>query len=141
MAGSVSAGYFSFSLRERWQYTYRPEAQDKKYNFKWAEDADDNDYISGYAMEPVKGKGKNVLRSRLQVSYDIPNSKFEPFANAEMFNDNDGISKMRYQIGTDYKIKKKHVLSLTYRYQTVNNNDDEGEGNAHLIGLGYMYKF
>lgn len=141
LAGSVSAGHFSFSLRERWQYTYRPEAQDKKYNFKWAEDADDNDYISGYAMEPVKGKGKNVLRSRLQVSYDIPNSKFEPFANAEMFNDNDGISKMRYQIGTDYKIKKKHVLSLTYRYQTVNGNDDEGEGNAHLIGLGYMYKF
>lgn len=141
LAGSVSAGNFSFSLRERWQYTYRPEAQDKKYNFKWAEDADDNDYISGYAMEPVKGKGKNVLRSRLLVSYDIPNSKFEPFANAEMFNDNDGISKMRYQIGTDYKIKKKHVLSLTYRYQTVNSNDDEGEGNAHLIGLGYMYKF
>jgi len=141
LQGSVALGNFNLSLRERWQYTYRPEAQDKKYNFKWGEDANDNSYISGYTMEPVSGKGKNVLRSRLQVSYDKPKSKFEPFANIEMFNDNDGISKMRYQLGTDYKIKKQHVLSLTYRYQTVNSNDDDGEGNIHMIGLGYKYKF
>ena len=82
-----------------------------------------------------------MLRSRLQVSYDKPKSKCEPFANIEMCNDNDGISKMRYQLGTDYKIKKQHVLSLTYRYQTVNSNDDDGEGNIHMIGLGYKYKF
>lgn len=141
VAGSVSAGNFSFSLRERWQYTYRPEAQDKKYNFSWDEDANDNDYISGYTMEPVKGKGKNMLRSRLQVNYDIPKYKFEPFANVEMFNDKDGIAKMRYQAGTDYKIKKRHVLSLTYRYQSVNSNDDDNEANCHMIGLGYKFKF
>lgn len=141
VSGSVSAGNFSFSLRERWQYTYRPEAQDKKYNFSWDEDANDNDYISGYTMEPVKGKGKNMLRSRLQVNYDIPKCKFEPFANVEMFNDEDGIAKMRYQAGTDYKIKKRHVLSLTYRYQSVNSNDDDNEANCHMIGLGYKFKF
>jgi predicted porin len=141
VSGSVSAGNFSFSLRERWQYTYRPEAQDKKYNFSWDEDANDNDYISGYTMEPVKGKGKNMLRSRLQVNYDIPKCKFEPFANVEMFNDKDGIAKMRYQAGTDYKIKKRHVLSLTYRYQSVNSNDDDNEANCHMIGLGYKFKF
>ena len=141
VSGSVSAGNFSFSLRERWQYTYRPEAQDKKYNFSWDEDANDNDYISGYTMEPVKGKGKNMLRSRLQVNYDIPKCKFEPFANVEMFNDKDGIAKMRYQAGTDYKIKKRHVLSLTYRYQSVNSNDDDNEVNCHMIGLGYKFKF
>ena len=141
VSGSVSAGNFSFSLRERWQYTYRPEAQDKKYNFSWDEDANDNDYISGYTMEPVKGKGKNMLRSRLQVNYDIPKCKFEPFANVEMFNDKDGIAKMRYQIGTDYKLKKRHIFSLTYRYQNVNSNDEDNETNIHLIGLGYKYKF
>jgi long-subunit fatty acid transport protein len=141
LSGSIKTGNLSFSLRERWQYTYRPEAQDKKYNFKWNEDANDNAYISGYTMESVKGKGKNVLRSRLQVDYDIPRCKFEPFANVEMFNDNGGIAKMRYQLGTDYKIKKRHVLSLTYRYQTVNSNDDDNEGNCHMIGLGYKYKF
>ena len=141
LSGSVNVGNFSFSLRERWQYTYRPEAADKKYNFKWDEDDNDNDYISGYALEPIKGKGRNVLRSRLQVNYDIPHSKFEPFANAEMFTDNDGIAKMRYQIGTDYKLKKRHIFSLTYRYQNVNSNDEDNETNVHLIGLGYKYKF
>lgn len=141
LAGSVSSGHFSFSLRERWQYTYRPEAQDKKYNFSWDEDANDNVYISGYTLEPVKGKGKNVLRSRLGVDYDIPHSKFEPFANVELFNDKGGIAKMRYQLGTDYKIKKRHVLSFTYRYQTVNSNDDDNEVNSHMIGFGYKYKF
>lgn len=141
LSGSLTAGHFSFSLRERWQYTYRPEATDKKYNFKWDEDDNDNDYISGYAMESVKGKGKNILRSRLQVNYDIPRSKFEPFANVEMFTDKDGISKMRYQVGSEYKFKKRHVFSLTYRYQTVNSNDDDNEADIHLIGLGYKYKF
>ncbi len=82
-----------------------------------------------------------MLRSRLQVNYDIPHSKFEPFANAEMFTDNDGIAKMRYQIGTDYKLKKRHIFSLTYRYQNVNSNDEDNETNIHLIGLGYKYKF
>ena len=48
---------------------------------------------------------------------------------------------MRYQAGTDYKIKKRHVLSLTYRYQSVNSNDDDNEANCHMIGLGYKFKF
>ena len=141
LQGSISAGYINLSLRERWQYTYRPEAQDKKYNFKWDEDANDNDYISGYAMESVSGGGRNVLRSRLQASYDKPKCKFEPFANVEMFNAGSGIDKMRYQIGCEYKLKKQHVLSLTYRYQNVSGDDDDNEGNRHLVGLGYKYKF
>ena len=136
LTGSVDWGRFSFSLRERWQYTYRPEAQDKKYAFTY--DADD--YLSGYTLESVKGKGKSLLRSRLQVSYDIPHSKFDPFANVEMFNDKSGIAKMRYQLGVDYKLKKKHVFSLTYRFQNVTGSDDN-EVNSHLIGLGYKFKF
>jgi hypothetical protein len=136
LAGSVDLGRFGVSLRERLQYTYRPEAKNKKYAFTY----DDDDYLSGYNMEAIKGKGKNVLRSRLQVDYDIPRCKFDPFVNAEMFNDKDGIQKMRYQAGFDFKIKKQHVLSLTYRYQRVNNDDDDHETNSHLIGLGYKYK-
>ena len=89
----------------------------------------------------MKGKGKNVLRSRLQLSYDIPHWKFDPFVNAEMFNDDGGIQKMRYQVGIDYKYKKQHVFALTYRYQNVNNDDDDQDVNSHLIGLSYKFKF
>ena len=137
LSGSVDVGRLSVSLRERWQYTYRPSSADKKYAFVY--DADDN--LSGYELEPVKGKGKNVLRSRLQLDYNIPNCKVDPFVNAEMFNGSGGIQKLRYQIGAEYKIQKRHVLSLTYRFQTVNSSDDDNETDRHLLGLGYKFKF
>lgn len=129
LTGNIDWGRLNVSLRERWQYTYRPEAEGKKYDF------DDEAWTS------VKGKGKNVLRSRLQLSYDIPHWKFDPFANVEMFNTDKGIDKMRYQIGVDYKYQKKHVFSLTYRYQSVNGNDDDNDVNSHMIGLSYKLKF
>ena len=129
LTGNIDWGRLNVSLRERWQYTYRPEAEGKKYDF------DDEAWTS------VKGKGKNVLRSRLQLSYDIPHWKFDPFANVEMFNTDKGIDKMRYQIGVDYKYQKKHVFSLTYRYQNVNSNDDDNDVNSHMIGLSYKLKF
>lgn len=137
LQGSIDWGRLSLSLRERWQYTYRPEAQDKKYAFTY----NASDQLTGYTLQPVKGKGKNVLRSRLQMSYDIPHWKLDPTASIEMFNAGDGIQKMRYQIGVDYKIKKKHVLTLNYRYQNVGDNDDDNDVNSHTIGLGYKYKF
>lgn len=129
LTGSVDWNRFSFSLRERWQYTYRPEATGKKYDF------DEEDWVS------VKGKGRNVLRSRCQVSYDIPHWKFDPFVNVELFNDKSGIQKSRYQVGVDYKIKKTHIFALTYRLQNVNEDDDDGDSNIHMIGLSYKYKF
>ena len=139
LTGSVDWKRFTFSLRERWQYTYRPEASDKKYKFLY--DADD--YLSGYTLESVDGKGKHVLRSRLQVAYDIPLCKVDPYVNVEMFNAKGGIQKMRYQAGVDYKLSKQHVLSLTYRYQHVSSDDDDNdpEVNSHLIGVGYKFKF
>jgi hypothetical protein len=141
LTGSVNWNRFTLSLRERWQYTYRPEAQEKKYNFQWNEDANDNSYISGYQKESVKGKGKHVLRSRLQLGYDIPNCKFDPSLSTEMFAAGNGIEKMRYQLGIDYKYKKQHVFSLTYRYQNISGDDDDNDRNSHLIGLGYTFKF
>jgi long-subunit fatty acid transport protein len=129
LQGSVKWQRLSFSLRERWQYTYRPAAEGKRYDL-------DND-----AWTDRKGKGKNVLRSRLEVAYDIPNWKFDPYVNAEMFNDNSGISKMRYSIGTEYKWKKKHVFGLSYKYQSVNDSDDDQSANRHIIGLNYKLKF
>ena len=129
LAGSYDVGRLSLSLRERWQYTYRPEVEGKKYDF------DDDTW------KAVKGKGKHLLRSRLQLEYDIAQCKFDPFANVEMFNDNSGILKMRYQVGIDYKYRKQHAFSLTYRYQNVNADDDDHEVNSHLLGLSYKYKF
>jgi hypothetical protein len=129
LTGSTELQRFKFSLRERFQYTYRPEALDKKYDF---------DELS---WKPIKGKGKSVLRSRLQVAYDIAHWKFDPTVGVEMFNDKSGIQKMRYQVSIDYKYRKQHVFSLSYRFQDVNSDDDDNDKNRHLVGLGYAYKF
>ena len=142
LSGSVKLGRFNVSLRERWQYTYRPE-KTVSSRTRYLYNADGSLKSTTIDEDPktYNGKGKSVLRSRLQVGYDIPSCKVDPFANVEMFSDGDGIQKMRYQVGVDYKIKKQHVFSLTYRYQTVNSGDDDNETNIHLIGLGYKYKF
>ena len=81
-----------------------------------------------------------MLRSRLQVSYDFPHWKFDPFANVEFFNGKT-LEKTRIQAGVEYKYQKKHIFTLTYRYQNVNAEDDDLETNRHLIGIGYKYKF
>lgn len=130
LTGSVSLGDWSLSLRERWQYTYRPEKTTERYDF-------DNEW---WEKTTVKGKGKNVLRSRLQVEYNIPKCKIDPFANVELFNAWN-IQKVRYTLGADWKLQKRHVVTAFYRYQDVNGDDDDNDPDSHILGLGYTYKF
>ncbi len=131
LTGSYKISGLELSLRERWQYTYRPEyTVDERwsyYNEEW--DGEEHTYSA---------KGKNVLRSRLQASYKFLDFPISPFANVEFYNSME-LEKVRYQIGADYKINKQHRLSLFYRYQTVNDDDDEP--NRHAIGLQYTFKF
>lgn len=129
LTGSASIGRLGISLRERWQYTYRPAAEGKRYD------------IDEDTWKDIKGKGKNVLRSRLQLDYDIAHWKFDPYVNAEMFTAKGGIQKMRYTAGIDYKLQKQHVFSLSYKYQKVENDDDDMENSSHILGLSYKYKF
>ena len=129
LTGSLDLGRFALSLRERWQYTYRPECSVPKY------DGDDG---SQKADEVVKGKGKNVLRSRLQAEYNIAKCRFTPFASCELYHSGDGLEKTRWTVGTEYKINKKNGVEVYYRYQ--NKNDDD-EANGHVLGIGYTIKF
>lgn len=130
LTGSVDLGGWSLSLRERWQYTYRPEKVTSRYDF-------DNEW---WEKTTVKGKGKNVLRSRLQVEYNIPKCKIDPFAHVELFNAWN-IQKVRYTLGADWKLQKRHVVTAFYRYQDVNGDDDDNDPDSHILGLGYTYKF
>ena len=94
----------------------------------------------GKFSHEVKGKGKNVLRSRLQVEYDRKGLVLTPFANIEFFNAW-SLQKVRYHVGVDWKLSKQHTLSAFYRYQTVRSDDDDNEPNRHIIGVGYQVKF
>ena len=133
LTASQKLGDFKFSLRERWQYTYRPEyTVDERWSYlNQAYDGKEKTY---------SGKGKNVLRSRLQVEYDKKGLALTPYANVELFNAW-SLQKTRYTVGLDWKLTKSHSLGAFYRYQNVRNDDDDNEPNRHLLGVSYKFKF
>ncbi|MFR1240728.1 MAG: DUF2490 domain-containing protein [Butyricimonas faecihominis] len=90
------------------------------------------------------GQSKTLLRSRLKVEYDIRRSAFEPFASVEWYNtlnnpQGNSMDRLKYIIGSSYKLNKKHALQLYYRY--VNFTDDDESNGKQMLGLGYTRKF
>lgn len=131
LTGSYRWNRFTFSLRERYQYTYRPEQSVAKW------DGDDG---SAKDDEVIEAKVKHTVRSRLKVEYDIRKSPFKPFVSCELYSlPASGFSydKSRFTAGTEYKINKKHSLSAFYRYV---DSSDEDEVAGHVIGIGYKFK-
>lgn len=128
LTGNMDVGRLNLSLRERWQYTYRPEKTRSRYDF---EDEVWEDKI-------VASKAKNVLRSRLQAEYNIRKCPATPFLSAELYNAW-SVEKVRYVAGVEWKLSKKHSLNAFYRYQDVRGKDED-EPNRHTIGFGYQFK-
>lgn len=134
LTASKKLGNFTLSLRERWQYTYRPEyTVDERYDY------DKQDYDG--KEKTYHGKGKNVLRSRLKLDYAIPQSNLSPYASVEAYNAW-SVQKMRYTLGIDWKINKQNSLGVYYRYQKPYGSDDfDTDRNMHILGVGYSLKF
>ena len=119
------------SLRERWQYTYRPEKTVTRWDF-------DN---SCWEDKVRVGKGKNQLRSRLQLEYDKKKALLTPYASMELYN-SWAVEKIRYTIGTDINVTKSHAFNVFYRFQNMKNvEENEYDPDMHYIGVGYKFKF
>lgn len=125
-------GDFRFSLRERWQYTWRPEHTVSE-RWSYLDEAYDG------KAKTYGGSGKNVLRSRLQVEYDRKGLSLTPYANVEFWNAWK-LQKTRYTVGLDWKLSKQHAVGAFYYYQKV-NDDEDLEPNRHLLGVSYKFKF
>lgn len=155
LTGSVKWGRFKFSLRERYQFTHRMRSYCDRTRWYYDpfhkmfpedvpeyyldDDPESDDY--SYMTDEKKAKSDHKLRSRLAVSYDIKKCPFEPFAEVEVYNELDNAfayDKIRYTIGTEYKINKEHKLSLYYRYQDYADVD---EVSGHVLGVGYAFEF
>jgi hypothetical protein len=46
------------------------------------------------------------------------------------------LSKVRYTVGSDYKINRHNAVQLFYRFV-----DNRSGSNSNVIGVGYTYKF
>ncbi len=89
-----------------------------------------------------KEKITDKVRFKGQVNYDIRQWKLDPFFAAEFFTADEGEGyakeKVRYTLGTSYKILKGLSISLGYRYET---SYDIEEVDVNVIQAVLNYKF
>lgn len=131
----------TLSLREKYQYTYRPSLLVPRFE----------DGVAA-GNKTVSAKSKHILRSRLMAEFK-PSKKcrFTPFASYEIYSllkdvnhtkqrNNPGRfnDKWRLTVGCDYKINKRNGIELFYRYAKCPDIDDIDEPNT--IGLIYSFK-
>ncbi len=118
--GSLDLGNFSFSLRERFQMTFKDESE------------------RDYKMNP-----KNTWRSRLEVEYNIPKCKFTPAVSVESYyqlNNPDGnkFEQFRYKFTGAYKFNKRNKLELFAIYD--NETNVKNPVDRTVVGMKYTLK-
>ena len=116
---SYSYGDWKVSVRERVQTTFRDNRR------------------GNYRVNP-----KMMLRSRLQVQYDIPGRPWTFFANGECFyrlNDpkHHIVDEWRGRIGASYQFSQHTCLSLYWK-SSVEVNVKHPE-QQHLLGLAFDF--
>lgn len=131
VTGKLKLGRFGLSLRERYQFTHRLGKWVPKYASDGVTTKDD---------EWINPKDKHTLRSRLECEYNIRKSKFTPFVSAELYDNlSDGfaVEKVRYTLGTEYKINRHNRVEIFYRFI---HETETGTDNINVIGIGYTFK-
>lgn len=80
-----------------------------------------------------------LFRYKAAVKYNIDKCRFTPYAGIEAFQqtENGELHKMRYLIGTDFKLFKKNHIDLSYKLDYYQNELK----NKHIISIGYKLKF
>lgn len=130
LSGDVNAGRFNIAVRERWQYTLRPQDTTTRYDF-------DNEYMEDCI---VSRKDHHILRSRVKVDYNIPHCKFTPAVSVEFYTSK-SLEKTRFVVGGNYTLKKHHSFEVGYYYQLYNHTVKPHAHNTHHIAMGYTFKF
>lgn len=131
LTGSYDLGRFSLSLREKFQQTNRV----------------------GVVADQNKSNPTNVLRSKLEVDYNIRKSPLTPYASVEIFyafNEPDGIqnpsstkmvTEIRNSIGLEYAINKKLAIDAGYLYCSETDWDDDVRDANNIKVGGYVSNF
>lgn len=154
VTGSYKIGRVKLSLRERVRFNFRADSVNK---YEHA-----NPFIT--------------LRSRLKAAYDIRQCRWEPYAAVELYTTLNArnavpnyknyemaykqyISRLRFTLGTEFKINNYHRLDIYYHFHMNqaydarykgNNAKPENQGNlkswtnekqnCHVIGIDYKFK-
>lgn len=135
----ISANYtinkrWSIALKETFQYTHNLKA-DSVDRVKYRYNGDDELYAVG-DKKAVRAKDIMLLRSKFTLTYNIRRLPVNPFASVEYCAGQRHVERWKYTGGVSYNIQKKAKLSVFYRYQTENDDDDP---NGHFVGWSLKF--
>lgn len=135
--GTLKTGRWKLSLRERLTYTMTPSYERNRM----CVNPEQGNYGT-VDSKTVDSKSKTMFRTRLSAEYDIRHSPLTPYASVELYH-NSNVQKLKYSIGTEYKINKKNSLKLYYLFQDrkTQSNDDEAAVDQHVVGASWNIKF
>ena len=154
VTGSYKVGRVKLSLRERVRFNFRTDS-----------------------INPYEHANPAIsLRSRLKAAYDIRQSRFEPYAYVELYTTLNAVdavpnykdyhqaykqymSRLRFSVGTEFKISNYHRLDIYYRFHMNQSYDVRYKGhnakpvnqgnlkswthekqNCHVFGIDYKFK-
>ena len=133
--------WLKVSLRERYQYTFRPEQEVPRMKYRFA--PGDPDSKTSKSDPDVKHeKRTHKLRSRLELEYDKKKCDWGPFVSFEFYNDLQNKLKWdEYKVmaGSSYKISKRHKVKFAYLYNV--EKEEQPFEARHVLVLGYDFKF
>jgi long-subunit fatty acid transport protein len=96
------------------------------FRLRYSNDADD------------ENEDEEFLRYKGSVEYNIAKCKFTPSAAIEAFQQlgGDGLYKIRYAAGLDYKLNKKNYIGVSYKFDYYKTE----YVNKHILSIGYKIK-
>lgn len=135
---SAKVGNVKLSLRQRFQYSYTPSFDRNRMDMG----------TGNIVQKHIDSEVVRSLRFRFAGEYNIPKSKFEPYASVELFDPLGGVcfgtvQKVRYTVGSAYKISKKQQVKLFYSFldRTGYDPEDDFVQDQHIIGVNYGVSF
>lgn len=153
LSSKVKVGRFTFSLRERYQYTHSVGKDIERIRYREEVSAGFDGSVPTYdfggyewfeaevGVDRKNHKNNHLLRSRIGVEYDIKKCPFAPFATYEIktqLQEGGATEETRLIVGTDWKLNKKNILTIAYIFNDAHYSDD---ANVHAISIGYKLKF
>lgn len=99
---------------------------------------------SQYNADFVKGdKTDHYARERILLEYDIRKCKLSPFFASEaifhMQRDKSENEQIRFDLGIEWKLGKRHTIDTFYRYRIKRNVKNPLRSN--IIGIDYVFEF
>jgi hypothetical protein len=97
-----------------------------------------------YNLEFTKGeKNDHYLREKVSLDYNIRQCKVDPFIASEaifhMQKDKSENEQIRFDMGVEWKIAKRHAIDILYRYRIKRNV--KNPLRSHILGIDWVFEF